>query len=679
MSDNIPADEQQAHKTPENNSNEVTPSEKDIAPEESSVKAEIDKVETTSVDQEAETPEKEESETKTEPTSSDATVEEDSGDVSSDEDEEEVHSSDDLEMEDDETEDEEEIDYSDLSEAKLLSTFRELVRTKSIPSIKDSVHALRTEFNKRFEEDLKDQKEAFLAEGGNIIDFHYTTATQKDFNSILFDYREKRNSYYKSLKRDLQANLKKREDIIEELKGLLNVEESIHSTYQHFKKLQEQWHTAGPIPRDSYNLTWNTYQHHVENFYDFLHLNREFRDLDFKHNLEQKLKLIARAEELAQQNYSHKTFRELQMLHKMWKEDVGPVAKEYRDDIWDKFSDATKDIHQKRLDYLKDEDKILEDNYLQKLAIVENIKNISNNTKPNHNAWQQAIKKIQEQRDSFFALGRVPRAKNKEIWNAFKDATRDFNRAKNTFYKDQKKEQYDNLEKKRELIQIANDNKDSDDFETTTALMKRIQSDWKKIGHVPRKQSDKIWKQFKEACNHYFDRMFADKDKASSEEVENYTKKQELLQTIKDYKFTDDKEAGRQQLSNFMDTWHKIGRVPHNKLYIDKKFNKVLEGIFKELDISKADAELLKYNNKLKALASQRNDSKLRNEHFFLSKKIDETKDEIRQLENNLGFFQNVDESNPLYKEVVGRINLHKEKLMIWKMKLKQIKEIRDY
>lgn len=592
-------------------------------------------------------------------------------------DEEEIQSSDDLDFEDDE--EEEELDFSDLSEKQLLKTFREYVNTKSIPSIKDAVHALRTEFNKRFDEDLKDQKEAFLAEGGNIIDFHYTTPEKKEFNSILFDYREKRNNYYKNLKRDLQANLKKREDIIEELKGLLNVEENIHTTYQHFKKLQEQWHTAGPIPRDSYNLTWNTYRHHVENFYDFLHLNREFRDLDFKHNLEQKLKLIARAEELAQQKYTHKAFRELQMLHKMWKEDVGPVAKEYREDIWEKFSEATKVIHEKRQELLKEEEKLLEDNYEKKLEVIEKIEGYTNNTKPNHNAWQQSIKKVQELRDKFFELGRVPKAKNKEIWNAFKDATRTFNRTKNAFYKTQKKEQYDNLEKKRELVQIAIDNKDSDDFDVVTPLMKRIQSDWKKIGHVPRKHSDKIWKEFKDACNHYFNRLFAEKDKASSEEIENLEKKEALLKTVEEYKLTGDRDADMQQMSDFMDTWHKIGRVPKNKRQIDKNFNKVLDSIFKTLKVSRSDAELMKYNNKLHSLASQDNKDKLRNEHFFISKKIDETKDEIRQLENNLGFFQNADESNPLYQDVVNKINQHKDKLEVWQAKLEQIKDIRDY
>jgi len=658
MSDKIPADKQKgAHEESENTTDKNATPKNDKKPTETSPVTES--IEEKAVEE----------------------IEVNHEDVPHEEDEEEVQSSDDIEDEDDEEVDkkEKEYDYSDLSETQLLTTFRDLVKNKEIPAIKDATHALRMEFNKRMEEDLHEQKEAFLAEGGNIIDFHHTTSAKKEFNSILFDYREKRNNYYKNLKRDLQANLKKREAIIEELKGLLNVEENINTTYQHFKKLQEQWHTAGPIPRDAYNLTWNTYRHHVENFYDFLHLNREFRDLDFKHNLEQKLKLIARAEELAQQDYSHKTFRELQMLHKMWKEDVGPVAKEYRDDIWDKFSEATKEIHQKRQDYLKHEDEILEANYEQKVLIIEEIKKLSENTKPNHNAWQQAIKKVQKQRDKFFEIGRVPRTKNRETWSAFKDVTRSFNRTKNAFYKDQKTEQYKNLEKKQELVKIAEEHKDSDDFDTVTPLMKRIQADWKKIGHVPRKQSDKIWKEFKDACNHYFNRLFADRDKASEEELENFQKKEDLLSTIENLELSGDKEADMKLLTGYMDTWHEIGRVPRNKMQIDKKFNKVLDGVFKKLKVSKTDAELLKYNNRLHSLATQNNKEKLKNEHFFISKKIDETKDSIRQLENNLGFFQNADENNPLFREVVENINTQKEKLKVWEGKLEQIKDIRDY
>src|SRR5690606_19625010 len=242
--------------------------------------------------------------------------------------------------------------------------------------------------------ELEQKKEEFLAEGGNIIDFHYTTSLKKDFNSLYFDYKEKRNNHYKTLKKDLQSNLDKRWELIEELKGLLSAEENINTTYKHFKDIQEKWHVAGAIPRDKYNTGWNTYHHHVENFYDFLHLNREFRELDFKHNLESKLKLITRAEELAYEQDINKSFRQLQMLHKMWKEDIGPVAKEYRDDVWDKFSEATKIIHDKRQGQLQELEKDFETNYETKKQLVEEIKKVTEETKPSHQGWQNAIKQI---------------------------------------------------------------------------------------------------------------------------------------------------------------------------------------------------------------------------------------------------------------------------------------------
>src|SRR5699024_8555231 len=216
-------------------------------------------------------------------------------------------------------------------------------------------------------------------------------------------------NYFKNLKRDLQKNLDRRWELIEELKGLLGAEENFNTTYNHFKQIQENWHTAGPIPRDKYNTVWNTYHHHVENFYDFLHLNREFRDLDFKHNLDAKLKIITRAEELAQEEDVHKAFRELQMLHKMWKEDIGPVAKEYREEIWDKFSEATRIIHEKRQSALAELEKEFEENFDKKKEIIAQIALKSTETSDNHKAWQKAIKDVQKLRDEFFEIGRVPR------------------------------------------------------------------------------------------------------------------------------------------------------------------------------------------------------------------------------------------------------------------------------
>lgn len=593
------------------------------------------------------------------------------------EDEEEVASSED-EDEEEEQEDSAQKDYSTLSKKELVVELDKLLKTKKIQELKNEVEEIRSEFNNQYNDELEQKKEEFLAEGGNIIDFHYTTPLKKEFNSLYFDYKEKRNSHYKNLKKDLQSNIDKRWELIEELKSLLSAEENINTTYKHFKDIQEKWHIAGAIPRDKYNTVWNTYHHHVENFYDFLHLNREFRDLDFKHNLDAKLKLITRAEELGQEENINKAFRELQMLHKMWKEDIGPVAKEHRDEVWDKFSEATKIIHDKRQGQLADMEKDFEANYEKKKQLVEELNKTIAEAKPSHQGWQNAMKTVQELRDAFFNTGRVPRNNNKEIWKAFKDATGDFNHQKNSFYKNQKKEQYTNLEKKRELIKIADENKDSEDFEATTQLMKQVQNDWKTIGHVPRKDSDKIWKQFKKACNHYFDRVHAQKNEDNKEEMVHFEAKQELLEKLSTFELSGDHKADVKSIKENITAWKEIGRVPFNKRQIEQKFNKTLDGLFSKLDLGKKETELIKFDNKLNTLVNREDDRKLQNEHFFISKKIDETRDEIRQLENNLGFFRHVPDDNPMVKEVHKNIERHKEQLDVWKAKLSKIKEVRE-
>ncbi len=567
-------------------------------------------------------------------------------------------------------------DYHSMTKEQLLEELELLVKREKIQTIKEHVEDIKAEFNAKFDEELEEKKEEFLAEGGNIIDFHYSTPLKKNFNSIYFDYKEKRNNYYQKLKQDLNKNLEKRLEIIEELKGLLDVEENINTTYRHFKELQDRWKIAGPIPRDKYNTVWNTYHHHVENFYDFLHLNRDFRDMDFKHNLEQKLKIIDRAEELTQEKDTSRAFRELQMLHKMWKEELGPVAKEFREDIWAKFSEATKKIHDLRQEYYDQLDSQYENNLIVKQDIIAKIVVISGTQYNSHNQWQQKIREIEELRDQFFKAGKVPRDKNEETWSAFKQSVRQFNRNKNAYYKSLKKDQYENLEKKRELIKIAEDNKDNEDFKTTTPLMKKIQQDWKKIGHVPRKDSDKVWKQFKAACNHYFDRLHKSTTEENADENLAFEKKKEILDNLKTLELTGDKKMDLPKIKAAIEQWKQIGKVPYNKRFIEGKFNKLLDQLFSKLDVDNNKAEMMKYENKLHALNEADDDKKLRNEHYFLSKKVEETKAEIRQLENNLQFFANVDDDNPLVQEVHKNIQDHKDQLIVWKEKLAKIKSL---
>ncbi|WP_136480672.1 DUF349 domain-containing protein [Cognatitamlana onchidii] len=567
-------------------------------------------------------------------------------------------------------------DYDTMSLEALAIELERLLRTEKIQAIRSHVNSINAEFKLKFQALIDEKKEDFINSGGNEIDFYYSSPVQKRYKEAYRNYRAKLNEHYQSLEKNLKQNLADKLAIIEELKGLINVEENINTTYKHFKELQERWRNTGPIPRDKYNNAWNSYHHHVELFYDFLHLNRDLRDLDFKHNLEKKLMIIERAEELAKDDNVMRAFRELQELHKMWKEELGPVGKEHREEIWERFKAATKIINDKRHIYFQEIDKVYEKNLEKKEEIIANIEAIGAQESGSHGSWQKKIKQIEALREDFFNAGKVPIKVNEATWAKFKDAVRTFNRKKNAFYKGLKKEQYKNLQLKLELIEIAEANKDSDDFESVTPLMKKIQSDWKKIGHVPRKDSDKIWKQFKAACNHYFDRIHAKRNAATQEQVEAYNKKNDLLNALKELKLPKDKEEGVKLVKEKIKDWHTFGRVPSDKRYIDSKFQKTIDSLLSALKLDKAEVEMIKYANKLDVLNNSDSSKNLDNERTFIRKKIDEVKGQINQLENNLQFFTNVEDNNPLVKEVHQNIKKHKADLEIWKTKLQKIKEL---
>ena len=252
---------------------------------------------------------------------------------------------------------------------------------------------------------------------------------------------------------------------------------------------------------------------------------------------------------------------------------------------------------------------------------------------------------------------------------------RGFNRKKNTFYKSLKKDQYENLRKKLELIKIAEEHKDSSDFEASTPIMKKVQSDWKKIGHVPRQESDKIWNHFKAACNHYFDKLHEQQNAANKEEVEAFEKKTALLESLKDLKFKKDLDSNMELINKQIETWRSLGKVPYNKRFIEGKFNKAINALYGKLDVDKGQIELLKFDNKLETFVNSGDKRLLDNERNFIRKRIDETKSDINQLENNMQFFSNVNEDNPLVKDVLSKIEEHRKALSTWEEKLKRIKQ----
>jgi hypothetical protein len=562
------------------------------------------------------------------------------------------------------------LDYHALSMENLVGELQRLMRSEKVQSIRRHVEAIRKEFNLKFQEFIEEKKEEFISRGGEASDFSYNSVTKRQFNELYSEYREQRGQYYK--------NLEERLSIIEQLKGLVSVEENMNSTYKSFKELQERWKKAGPVPRTQYNDVWRTYQHHLEIFYDFLSLNRELRDLDFKHNLGEKEKLSQRAEALLEEPDINKAFRELQILHKIWKEDIGPVGKEHREAIWERFSEATRKMHDRRQGYFQELDKRYQGNLEEKQKIIARIEEVSFTVAKNHKEIQKQIREIETLRDQFFKAGKVPQKDNEATWSAFKAAVRKFNRGKNAFYKNLKKEQHLNLDRKKSLLERAIALKDSEDWDTVTPEMKKIQREWKEIGHVPRKYSDAIWKEFKAACNHYFDRLHSKKNSAFDQEKKNLKLKLTVLDELKGFELTGKREEDLNTIKDFVKKWKEIGHVPRNKMHVTSKFNKILDALFRKLNVGSQEAEILKYGDRIADLAKEEDSYAIEQERQFIRKKIEEIKGEIRQLENNLNFFSEPSEENPLVKEVLVNLEKKKKGLENWKAKLKKLNILRN-
>ncbi len=568
------------------------------------------------------------------------------------------------------------LDYADFSLEDLVAELGKLVKENKVQNITNNVNAIKQAFHVKYGEILKVEKEKFLELGGNIVDFQYSNPTKSTYNSILYDFKIKRNEFYASQEKQLNDNLQAKLGLIEELKHLIDNAEGA-TMYKMFKDIQNRWTKIGLIPRVKYNDTWRTYQHHVERFYDLLHLSNDLRDLDFKHNLEEKLKLVTRAEELAESDDVNAAFKELQVLHKLWKEDVGPIAAEQRDEVWDRFSEATRKVHDKRHDFFKDMKSKYEGNVEKKLAVIAEIEALDTSKNLTRIDWQKSIKELEVLRNKFSEIKQVPREKSDLIWAKYKEATRKFNVDKNNYFKLVKHEHLDNLNKKKSLIDQALAIKDSEDWDTATEIMKKIQMEWKKIGHVPQKYSDKLWKEFKDACNHYFDRFHQQQDAGTKLELDVFSKKKELLAEIKEV--IDNKtEITINSLKEYVKKWRELGRVPHEMKHIEVKFNKLLDKIVEENSIDKQAIEMIKFENLVNSYIEQKNYRKLDSEQLFVRRKIDETFKEIQQLENNIGFISNVSDDNPLVLNVRNQINVYKDKLEVWKAKLDYLRQL-DY
>ena len=564
------------------------------------------------------------------------------------------------------------VDYSKFSLEDLVVLLQKILSNNPVQKVKNQVEGIKTAFNFKFGALLAEKKALFLEAGGNSIDFQFSSPIKSEYNKLLSDYKKQRDAYYTDLEKQLAINLEKRLSVIEQLKDLIENADTA-TMYKSFRELQDTWRTIGSVSKNHYNDTWKTFHHHVERFYDLLHLSNDFRDLDFKHNLEEKLKIIEKAERLAEHEDINLAFKELQDLHKIWKEDIGPVSQDMREEIWQNFSAATKKIHDKRHDHFRKMRSKYQEIIENKLEVVAKLNAYDTSNNKSHNDWQKSIKDVEQLRQEYFNLGKLPFSKSEDVWQKFKAATKKFNSSKNVFYKYEKSKQQENLKKKIELIELAESLKESEDWELATNTLKKIQTDWKSIGHVPRKFSDDIWKRFKTACNYYFDRYHQQKNSLDKEQQAIVDAKKTFLETVKELK-----EPTKEELLEVINTWRGLGRLPRNARHVEGKFNKLIDRALGGLSLGKNEIEMLKFTNLVDGLFADNDIRKLDSEQMFVRKKIDEVVREIQQLENNLGFFSNAKDDNPLVLKVKNSVNAFKDDLIILNKKLSYLKKL-DY
>lgn len=556
-----------------------------------------------------------------------------------------------------------EKDYESFSLEKLIDELKHLYNHYPVQLIGENINSIRDIFLKKFDEHETERKQKFLDEGGDELSYQPDQFLKNKFNSAYHDYKTKLNSYYKEQEQNEQNNLNKRLQIIEELKELYTTPmESISSFFKKFRDIKERWHNAGKIPKSRAGDVFRTYFHHLDNAHEFIKLNKELEELDYAHNLEQRRAIISRAEELTTEPSVQKALNELQYLHKLWKEQAEPVAEEFRESTWQEFKAITQKIHERKSELFEKIKEEQQANLEKKQAIISQLETIASAENPDHSFWQNNVKKIENLREAFFTTGRIPKETSSDTWSKFKSLLHEINNKKNTFYKDLKKIQQENLKKKNDLLEIAKANKDSEDWEVALNLYKKIQNEWKNIGHVPRKYSDKLWDEFRENCNYFFNRYKLRNNKVNEEWIENLKRKQSLLEEISSISATD-KEDALAKINDYSIQWNSIGKVPRENMNINKEFNSAIKNLIKKFDIDKNIIDEIQLNIKVENYKQSKDDKKLDEDLRKMRKQIQDLGHEIVQLENNLSYFSNANQNNPLLQNTLNNIESKKTKL----------------
>jgi len=554
------------------------------------------------------------------------------------------------------------VNYSEKNLAELVELFEELVQNEERMKMSKEAEAIKAAFYKRLQKEKMDaglvsvetvEPADEAEETEEVVDETVETsenpfaAIERGFKEIYNRFRKERAEYNRQLEKERENNLALKEAVIADLKALLEKQEDVNATFPEFREIQNRWRAIGPVPAQNYRNINETYQLYVEQFYDMVKINRELRDLDFKKNLEAKEEFCALAEKLAENPNVIEAFRELQKLHEQWKE-FGPVAKEYRDQIWDRFKAATAVVNKKYQAFFEGLKEQQAENLAKKTVLCEKVEEIAEREVSDSNQWNAFSKEIEDIQKEWRTIGFASKKDNQKIYDRFRAACDKFYGRKRDFYNDYKDSINQNMEKKISLCEAAEALKSSTEWKKATDQFIALQKQWKEIGAVPRKKSEQLWKRFRAAC----DEFFAERDKNAKPENDfygNLKAKQRLIEEIKAYVLTGDAASDQEAMKAFQTRWQEIGFVP-----------------FKEKD---KVAQAYKAALQEKFPAPERGARRGRGSRAPLSEKdrliqkYNQLEQDIVTYENNIGFFSMSKNSEPLIKQMQERIDAAKAEL----------------
>nr|WP_321451882.1 DUF349 domain-containing protein [uncultured Carboxylicivirga sp.] len=572
------------------------------------------------------------------------------------------------------------VDHIMLHKEELVKRLKDVLKNYPVEKIKDEVEAIKAAFYKKHKAELEDLKRKFVETGEAEENFAPPVdSLEIDLKHMLQEFKARRAEFNRRLEEERQNNYQAKLDVIEAIKELINGQESLNETFNSFRELQQRWRNIGHIPQEKVHDLWETYNYHIENFYNYIKINKELRDLDLKKNMEAKIDLCEKAEKLLLEPTIVKAFKTLQKYHDQWRE-IGPVPHDKKEELWARFKEATSLINKRHQEYFEGLKNQLQKNLEAKTELCEKAEALKTDDLHTPKDWEAKSKELIELQNIWKTIGFAPKKDNNRIYDRFRTACDSFFNAKREFFKTYKSEQSHNLQLKTELCLQAESMKESTDWKRTTDEFIKIQKRWKEIGPVPRKQSDVIWKRFRSACDAFFDHksnFFSHKDE---EQDKNLELKEALIKEVAAFDASDNSEENFEKLQSFQHRWSEIGHVPiKDKDRVNQEFRGLINQYFDNLNMDEYHKNVEKFRNKIENYKSNdMSGDRLTIERNKIINKLKQLENDITVWENNIGFFAKSKKSEALVRDFKHKIETGRRNIKLLNKKLDMLDNVNE-